>query len=389
MQPMLKITALILCLLLFSIASGTEKQKDFSIAPTLKNGEKWNIGYYQGGDFENYYEYLKSSVQGLMTLGWIEDTPIPEFKNQSTHLFWKWLSTKAESRYIRFLDDAYYTADWDKESRKVTSEKLIKRLSGSKDIDLIIAMGTWAGKDLANNKHQVNTLVMSTSNPIMSRIIKSNEDSGYDHVHARVDPLRYERQVRIFYAMVKFKKLGVAYEDTSAGRSYAAIDLIEKVAKEKNFEVVRCLTKSDIADKELANKSVTGCFEKLFQSVDAIYVTVQGGVNSKTLPKLVKMALDKKVPTFSQMGSKEVRKGILLSISRKGGYKAIGNYFATVFARIFNGAKPRELSQVFEEDQNFAINLKTAELIGFYLHADIIAAADEIYHEIEAPLPDP
>ena len=104
----------------------------------------------------------------------------------------------------------------------------------------MIAMGTWAGKDLANNRHHTPMMVLSTSDPIGSGIIKSVEDSGLDHVHARVDPYRYERQVRIFHDLVTFKKLGVAYEDSVIGRSYAAVEMIENVAKERNFEVFHC-----------------------------------------------------------------------------------------------------------------------------------------------------
>ena len=117
-------------------------------------------------------------------------------------------------------------------------------------MDLVIAMGTWAGKDMANNNHKTPTMVLSTSDPIGSGIIKSIEDSGYDHVHARVDPTRYERQVRIFHDLIGFQKLGIAYEDSVYGRTYAAIDPIEKVAKERGFDIVRCYTQSDIADWE-------------------------------------------------------------------------------------------------------------------------------------------
>lgn len=355
----------------------------FSTTPRTNNGKKWTVGYCQGGDYINYYRYLASTVKGLMDLGWIEEAPIPEIENNETKPFWVWLSTRVKSPYIQFVQNAYYDSHWDKELRKKTSEKLIKRLANDKDIDLMIAMGTWAGKDLSNNLHHVNTLIISTSDPVRSGIIKSNEDSGFDHIHARVDPLRYERQLMIFHDMVKFKKLGVAYENSVEGRSYAAVDSVYKVAGQKGFEVVECYTQSDVVDHDLSNKSVITCFQDLADKVDAIYVTVQGGVNSNTLPRLVEISQEKKVPTFSQLGSAEVKQGLLLSISRKGGFQSAGRYFAALFAQIFNGAKPRELNQVFEEKQNFAINLKTAESIGFYLHADIIAAADEIYRKIE------
>jgi ABC-type uncharacterized transport system substrate-binding protein len=94
-------------------------------------------------------------------------------------------------------------------------------------------------------------MVLSASDAVASGIIKSAEDSGYNHVHACVDPFRYDRQVRVFHDIVGFKKLGIAYEDSVEGKSYAAVEIIEKVAAERDFKIVKCFTKSDIADKHL------------------------------------------------------------------------------------------------------------------------------------------
>jgi ABC-type uncharacterized transport system substrate-binding protein len=123
------------------------------------------------------------------------------------------------------------------------------------------------------------------------------------------------------------------------------------------------------------------CFEDLAEKVEAIYVTVQRGVNPKTIPQLVKIAHANRIPTFSQAGSQEVKSGFLLSISR-GGFKPVGLFQAATIAKIFNGAKPRQLNQVYEEAPKIAINLKTAGIVGVYLYSDVLAAADEIYHEI-------
>jgi len=322
-------------------------------------------------------------VKGLMELGWIQKKAIPAHEDSES--LWRWLSSNAKSDYLEFATDAFYTAGWDEDSRQETKEETIDRLKKSGDIDLIIAMGTWAGQDLANDRHRTPTIVMSSSDPVGSGIIKSVEDSGYNHVHARVDPLRYERQVRVFHDIIGFQKLGIAFEDSVNGRSYAAIDLVEKVAKERGFEVVRCYTQSDIADKERAGDSVLNCFRDLAKKVDAIYVTAQGGVNAETIPLMVRIANEHGIPTFSQVGSSEVKYGFLLSISRAEGFQPIGLFMAATIAKIFNGAKPRDLNQIFEEAPNLAINLKTAEKVGLYLYAEVLAASDEIYREIEIP----
>ena len=43
-------------------------------------------------------------------------------------------------------------------------------------------------------------------------------------------------------------------------------------------------------------------------------------------------------------------------------YKYVGEFNAKTIAKTFNGAKPRELGQLFEEPPKIAINLKTAEI---------------------------
>ena len=359
-------------------------KKEFPTSPATNNGSKWRIGYYEGGEYIYYQKIFSETINGLMKLGWIEPSELPVQKGEQTKELWNWLATKARSKYLEFVKDAHYCAKWDDKEREKTAAAVIKRLKDKKDIDLMIAMGTWAGQDLANNDHSTYTEVISASDPVASGIIKSVEDSGYDHVHAQIDPYRYERQIRVFHDMIGFKKIGICYEDTEAGRSYAAVDKVEKVAKERGFEIVRAFTKSDVADPKIAEESVKKAFKELADKCDAIYVTVQGGISYHSIPELVHIAIQHQLPTFSQSGSEEVRYGFLASISQAG-FKYIGEYHAEITAKILNGAKPGELNQLFEEPPKIAINMKTAETIGFNPPVDILLAADEIYQDIETP----
>ncbi len=357
---------------------------EFSTQPVTNGGKKWRIGYYEGGDYLQYQMTLMATVRGLMKLGWIEPATIPRQAGEQTGKLWAWLADNLASDYLEFVKDAHYSASWDEETRMRTAVALTNRLSTEKDIDLLIAMGTWAGKDLANDRHSTPTMVLSTSDPLSAGIITSVEDSGFDHVHARVDPHRYERQVKIFHEIIGFKRLGVAFEDSVNGRSYAAIDVVERLSKERGFQVQRCYTKSDIPDISVAEKSVIDCFEELAYIVDAIYITEQGGVTRGSIPKLVEIANRRNIPTFSQAGVEEVRFGVLTSLSQAG-FRYVGEFHAETFAMVFNGAKPNQLEQLFEEPPKIAINLGTAELIGFDPPLVLLGAADEVFNEIAVP----
>jgi ABC-type uncharacterized transport system substrate-binding protein len=373
---------LVISLLLLWPVAGFAGQQIFKVEPTTNDGEKWRVGYYEGGAYINYQQQLTETVRGLMQLGWLETADLPRQSGESTDMLWKWLSTEAKSEYIKFIADAHYTALWEKDTRIKMEDEIVFRLNNDKDIDLMIGMGTWAGKGLANYRHRTNTLVFSTSNPISSGIIKSVEDSGFDHVHVRVDPKRNERQLKVFHEMIEFHKLGVVYEDSLAGRSYAAIDTIEALAKTHDFEIIRCHTKSDISDKKLAEEGVIKCFNQLAKKADAIYVTQQGGVNSRSVPFLVEIANENKIPTFSQSGAGEVSYGVLASLSRAG-YKYVGQFHAETIAKVFNGAQPNQLNQLYEEPPKIALNLKTAEIIGFDPPIVLLGATDELFDEIK------
>ncbi len=368
----------------FSTAFSADKEK-FSITPKTNSGKMWRIGYLEGGPYANYPANLTALVNALAEIGWVEKTEFPHQadKNDSSNL-WAWIASNLKSKKVQFVRDAFWSCNWDKAERPKIKAKVIERLNRRKDIDLMLAMGTWAGQDLASNEHSVPTIVMSSSNAVRSKIIKSIEDSGYDHVNARVDPTRYERMVRIFHDIIGFKKLGIAYEqDTVDGRTYAGIEDVKKVAKERGFEIVSCHAPFSDVSKEEAAKAVLKCHQELAPKVDAFYITVHRGVTREGFSKLLVPLNKHKLPTFSQLDSREVRIGALLSISRAG-FKYIAKFHAETIAKIFNGAKPRDLEQVFEDPPRIAINLQAAQIIGYDPPVDLLGAADEIYEQIES-----
>lgn len=356
----------------------------FSTAPCAKNGKKWRIGYFEGGEYINYQLNFLGIIRGLMDMGWLETVEIPAQSGEQTARLWQWLAGNTQSRYLEFVRGAHYSGNWDKPLIEEMVSGIVSRLNNKKDIDLIIAAGTKAGLKLAADTHNVPVLVISTTDPLAAGIIKSVEDSGFDHVHARVDPHRHERQIQLFHDIIGFNKLGIAYQDTEQGRSCAALDSVKKVADERGFEIVSCFTTDESADITKDQESVKRCFNALGKSAEAIYVTTQNGVNADSTPALVKIANTYRIPTFTQSHSEQVKYGFLMSISRAN-FQYVGRFYAETMAKIFNGAKPRDIGQLFEDPPKIAINLKTAELIGYDPPVDVLSAADEIFEAIETP----
>jgi ABC-type uncharacterized transport system substrate-binding protein len=356
---------------------------DAALQPTLNQGRKWRIGYYEGGSYVNYPANLRTIVDGLAELGWMTPLKIPKNKDATASKpIWDYLVRHTKSRYIEFVDDGYWSAEWSKEKRNALKSQIIGRLNRKKDIDFMIAMGTWAGQDLSNRRHSTATMAVSVSDPVRSGMSATSEDSGIEHFHAKCDPTRYIRQLRLFHRLIKFNRLGVVYENTNEGKTYAAFDDIQKVSKERNFKVMTCEAPFSEVDLQESTDRIIQCHEALAEKVDAVFVTVHRGIDTDRMDELIAPFLAKGIPTWSQRGPKEVKKGLLFSISR-GGFKAVGRYHAEVMAKVFNGRKPRSINQIFEDPKLIAINTRIAAKIGYHIPQSVLRIADEVYDTIE------
>jgi ABC-type uncharacterized transport system substrate-binding protein len=369
-----RFAALAAILILAALFCGRAHAQDLT-APIMNGAGKWRLAYVEGGPLGNYQWQLKALVLGFGRLGWAKvPAEFASMRFADEKAQWEWIGLNVESPWLEFVRDAFWSFGWDSARREAGREEAIARLAGGKDIDAVIAMGTWAGQDLANDSHQTPVFVFQASDPVSAGIVKGVAFSGRPHVFAHCDPTRYKRQVRLFHDVVKFGKLGIAYEDTPNGRLYAAVDDAREVCKALGVTLVECHALTHTPDLDQAVKSYQACHERLAGEVDAMYVTNSAAVTPKTLPGLLKPFLDAKAPTFAQMGMPAVRRGALLGMSL-GDHSVMGVFAARTISQVFHGAKPGELPQVFEDQPGFALNLDTAKAIGFEPPPAFLAAA--------------
>ncbi len=339
------------------------------------------IGYLEGGEFPDYQTIFLRTVEGLIHLGWIEPMKLPENYDANHRRVWEWVADNATSDYIEFVKDAFYSSGFDADRRGQTQQALLNRLQETKDIDLMLAMGTWAGQDLANNSHDVPTVVASTSDPLGSGIIQSMDDSGFDHLHAKVEPDRYKRQMQLFHDIIGFKSMGLVYENSAEGRTFAAVSDAEHLAEERGFKLKTCFAQNNNVTQEQASSEVLECYTKLSPQVEAFYITTHRGERLENLPRLLDPLFKHQVATFAMPGSQFVKHGVLLSIAHAD-FAHVGRFHAETIAKIFNGAIPRDIEQKWTAPPKIAVNLRTSEIIGFNPPFDVLAAADEMYEQI-------
>ncbi len=359
----------------FSHATGED---DSYIPVTREDGTKWRIGYCESEAFITYSGTLVGIVNGLYERGWITDLEgFDEVSNSNdARQIWQWLAARESSPFIEFVDDAFYNL-----KSGDNSADIIERLDIQHDLDLMIVMGTQAGVDLRSDGHDTSILIFAASNAVRAGIIDSEKDSGLDHVWAHMDSNRFERQLSVFYDIVKFKKLGMVYEDSDIARVYSAVSEVENLAAEKDFEVVRYYVDEPRTpeDYERYYREVQDAYNKLATQVDAMFVTV-ASLESTKLPALFTSFYENNVAIFSQLGNVEVEYGALMTVSVMDELN-VGRFGADTVIKCLKGANPRELPQVFQSAPRIIFNAQVAEKIGFKIPFKLIMVTDKVYHE--------
>jgi ABC-type uncharacterized transport system substrate-binding protein len=343
---------------------------------------KYRIAYCETEPWLNYAGTLYGLIKGLESSGWVTNTSGLIYKEgqMDTGAMWEWLSKQDISPNLEFVGDAHYTLSTMSEAEK---QALLSRLAQSKDIDMVIAMGTSAGVLLANDQHSIPVMVFSTSNAVRSGIIKSEQDSGSNHIWAHMDARIYKRQMNVFFDLFQFKRMGMVYENSAQGRVYAAVDDAVDLSKEMGFEVVSMpiVEPKNKDDKERYYRDLLAVHRQLAEKVDAMYLTM-APIESNRLIELLQPFYEKNIPVFSQLGTEEVMAGALMSVARAD-FSGIGVFGADNMIKILQGNSPQTLPQVFENVPHIALNMEVARKIGYKPPFEILLVADEIYQSIK------
>lgn len=356
-----------------------------NLAPFHKaKNQKFRVAILESGEWYGYPENFLGILNALMDLGWMNKITFSAEAQKTIVGILKELNNQPYSDYIEFPQDMYFSFNWDE--KNANDPAFQKIITQGKNLDAIISFGTAASRAATTSAaFDIPVIVTAVSDPVKSGIIQSVNDSGKDYVTAFCDPERFVRQIRLFYDVIQFKKLGILYTDSTAGKTYAALDDVMAIAKEKGFEVVSNTNLIEEDNDPKAPEQYLTALKELAPKVDAIYLTIQAGLTLQNLPQILPIIETNKLPSFAMEGSTYVRHGVLFSISAYQ-LSAVGEFNAKNMIRIFQGTMPRKLNQIFSITPRIAINLKAAERIGYDVPVDILGSSDEVYTEIE-PVP--
>ncbi|MDR1165323.1 MAG: ABC transporter substrate-binding protein [Deltaproteobacteria bacterium] len=346
------------------------------------SGPKWRVIYVEGGPFHDYRSVLWGFIEGLRAKGLLAKGPPPApAAGVDNKPLWDYLALEAKSDVLEFLPDGFYSADWDPARREEVKAQALQRIAERRDVDLVLAFGTWAGADLAGEIQGVPLMSVGATDPVNSGISLAAADSGRDNVHVHVDEGNIERQLRLFYDLFKFKRLGIPVDMAESGQDSVGLAAIMSIADELNFTVIACDGGLEKADREASFAWLIDCARELSQKSDAIYLTANNDVIHERMDEILAPIVAASLPSFSQGGSRDTQAGILMSVA-EADFKDIGFFEADVAQRILEGEKPRDINQIYLPPLVLALNLKMAMSVGWTPPFEVLVAVDELYRDM-------
>lgn len=345
------------------------------------SAKPFRLIYVQGGSYTDYQRVFRGFTLGLEEYSLVQqgNTPIPK-DTDSVQPMWEWIGAHANSKDLVFLADGYYSAEYDEQKMTAITQEIADRIKQRNDVDAILSFGTLAGKYLSKLDTNVPILFVSVTDAVGAKIVPSVSDSGKDNHVAIIMPGIDERNITIFHSIFPFTRMGIAYQDTPNGRDSVALTEIEATAQKLGIQLVRCIDTFEIPDLDLASDRLAACHRKLIHDgAEAIFLTTNISLTPSNAPKILKPIMDAKLPNFSQLGSSDVKLGVLMSIAEANTIEE-GIYAANLLEQIMQGKKPRSLSQFFESYATIAINLRMAAHIGWNPSLKTLLMVDEFYN---------
>lgn len=286
--------------------------------------------------------------------------------------------------HFEYPKDACFSPGWEPDKMEILPDKAAQ-LMNRNDLDLVVGMGTAAVKALlaVNSNSHTPILGMGMADPVAAGIVKKGKTSGMENFTCRVTADRWSNMFRVFYDVVRFKKLGLMYSDTPDGRVYAALSEAKAIASELGFSLIEY---NKLSSAESVNECEKGLEFLHEEGMDAFFIGPLNcfDIEGKGYEKLIKKINTWEIPTFARDGSEYVKAGALMGFATWD-FGPIGKFVSKQAYAILTGTCPATIPMLDRSEPSIALNLQVSMDIGFNFPIDILCATDELYETITPP----
>lgn len=286
------------------------------------------------------------------------------------------LALAGDDLSVQFPEDKRRVAD----SSLMGASSAVDALMDDQQVDVILTMGpvasTYAARLDTLLKPVVAVFVIDPEAqgiPIVTTD-QGERVSGVPNLSYVTFPSDLERDVRRLRELAPFQRLTLL---TSEGLAEAVPEL------EANLLSLGQSLDLDLSTVRVG-ESASAAVAAIPENAEAVYVYPLMQLPSGEFGRLVNGLIERRLPSFSYWGRREVELGLLASLYTTDEFDRLGRRIALNVQRILLGEDAGDLPVDFERRVRFSLNVETAEAVGVYPSWSIWTEAEII--EGEAPV---
>lgn len=318
---------------------------------------------------------VPASAASTLRLGIVTDGPVARDMLSPEFILSEARAVLGAELVIESPDGKRLNGGWTREGIRAALDRLL----ADPQVDVVLTLGVLASYEAAHRER--------LPKPVIAPFVIDPVLQGY--------PLREGRSGRRnFVYIASFQgvadELRLLHRVTRFKHVAALVDRLPLEAMPELYVKARQLAAELKVHATLVPvaEAVDEALATLPQDADAIYVAPLLRMTDADMKDLAQKLIERRLPSFSTAGTRELEQGFLLSVS--GGRNQdsrLARRIALNLQRIAGGEDAGQIEVGFEVDQRLAINMRTARAIGFSPRWEDLTDAEQLFAEEPAGLP--
>ncbi len=180
------------------------------------------------------------------------------------------------------------------------------------------------------------------------------------------------------HEILRFKRIGIIYENTKNGRTIASYDLLQEVAKKKKIEVVECRVPLSILEPEEAIREIISCYGKLSLNVDVLFTHPFHGLDAKIISKLNESLAFFKIPAIA-LENRNNDQNLSIILEKRSDISLRGMGEMQVYRDLLENLKVHEFATRLKNLPEISVNLQNLQAQGLPDNPILLLSPDHYY----------
>jgi outer membrane protein TolC len=306
----------------------------------------------------------------IVRIGIVKDGPTGRLPDITPLVKEEILQLTSREFDVRFPAAKSIDGSWEKEK----IERSVDKLLADPKVDLVITLGYLATNYVCHKEKLPKPVVAPiVGDARLQNLPLKDGASGVKNLSYIDSFVSFERDIKVFREMVRFRKLVVLARETML----ESIPWLEKKLRQTAYEYTIDI---EIVPVELSAEQALAAFPS---DTDAVYLMLLPQLFPHEFRKLIYGMILRRLPSFSMLGGADVEAGVLASVAPRDQFTRITRRIALNVQRILLGEEASNLKVAFPLGEKLTINMATGRAIGFYPSWSALTEAELLNEKVE------